>query len=63
MMRVLMRAHDNGQEFPVYVETEAEAQDAAATLKATIVRTDPANATMLQIEQLTTMFSRAFGYR
>lgn len=55
MIRVLFRARDNGQEFPVYFTTRDEIAEAAATLQADVVSEAPATQSQLELEQLLTL--------
>lgn len=61
LFRAMMKAHDNGQEFPVYVRDDAEAQEAAEKLSATVIDMQPASYEMQRIEMLQKMFGAAFG--
>jgi len=55
LTRVLFKAHDNGQLFPVYFNDTADIPDAAAKLNAVEVERRPATEIDLLLEQLTTI--------
>jgi hypothetical protein len=59
MIRVMFKARDNGQEFPVYFSTEEEIPEAAEKLGADIVSQAPATETDMVFEQFAILTRRS----
>jgi len=57
LIRVLFKANDNGQLFPVYFNHETEIPEAAAKLNAVEVERRPATHFDLMLEQFMTLTS------